>query len=192
MPWKSTKLVFCGLAVRRRTLYVITLVCAIAAVPVMSLALLTLGGNYTRNQQVGLLSATIVTLAMALNGWRLILKHNISLFWEEARVIWPGAVVLLLAATWLGCTVADAVIQRGRMDYIVPTVFGGFMLVVLLVRWAKLGSHTKRSSIVRGDSGRRHSRSGLPAAPASEETVAPELAEDDDAGPEPPSGDSAS
>jgi hypothetical protein len=186
MPWKTTKLAFFGIAVRRRTLYALTLVCTIAAVPVLSLALLFFGGNFARGQKIGFISATIITLALALNGWRLILKHNIALFREEARVIWPGAVVLLFAATGIACAVADSVVKRGRMDYIVPLVFGGGMFIVFVVRCARLGHYPKRSEIVRGSSGRRHSRSGLPATPQPQEAVVVEPVAEDDAGPESP------
>jgi hypothetical protein len=151
-----------------------------------------LGGNFSRAEQIRFLAATVILLALALNGWWLILKHNVTLFREEARVIWPGSIVLLLAATWLAYAVADSVIKRGRMDYIFPLAFGGLMLAVLLVPIAKLGDLTKRSDIVRGDSGRRRSRSGLPPSPASEEKVAAAPTEQDNAGSEPPSVDSVS
>jgi len=186
MPWKSTKLAFCGIALRRRTVYSATLFFAIACLPALSWALLTMSGNFARNQKLGFMAATIITMALALNGWRLILKHNLALFREEARIIWPGAVVLLLAATWLAYAVAESVIKRGRMDYIVPLVFGGLLLIVLVVRCVRIGQYPKRSDIVRGSSGRRRSRSSLPVATATAVAEADAAMEDDDAGPEPP------
>jgi len=186
MPWKSTKLKFCGIPLRRRTLYLVTLVCAITAVPTLSWALLTLGGKFTPGEIIGFFAAAVISLALALNGWRIILKRKITLFFEEARLIWPGSACLLVAATWLGCVVANTVIHRGRLDYIVPSAFGGIMFIFLAYRCATLGSHPKRGAIVRGDSRRSHSQSGLPSAPLAEEELAEPAMEDDDIGPEPP------
>lgn len=189
MPWKATKLVFCGIPVRRRMLYVITLVSAIVCVPTLSWFLLVLDGPFTQGQQVGFAVATVIPLALALNGWRLILKHHSVLFREEARVIWPGSIALLLAATGFACVVAHQVMKRGRMDFIVPLVFGGGLFLVLLVRLFRLSSHPKRSDIVRGDSGRRRSRSHPDASSEPEESVAAEVVGEetaDDESPAPP------
>jgi hypothetical protein len=193
MPWKATKLVFCGIPLRRRTLYVITLAGAIAGVPTMSWGLLALGGAFTRNQQVGLIAAAVISIAVALNGWRLIIKHNSILFREEARVIWPASVVVLLAATCFAAAVAHVAMPHGHMDFIVPFVFGGGLLLVLLYRCFHLSNHPKRSDIVRGDSGRRRSRSTASPVPAV--SVAGEVVEeeaDNDEGPEPPPENSIS
>jgi hypothetical protein len=71
-------------------------------------------------------------------------------------------------------------------------VFGGLLLIVLVVRCVTIGQYPKRSDIVRGNSGRRRSRSGLPVATTPDAVEVGEAAEDDDAGPEPPSADTVS
>ncbi len=159
----------------------------------MSWGLLALGGAFTRNQQVGLIAAAVISIAVALNGWRLIIKHNSILFREEARVIWPASVVVLLAATCFAAAVAHVAMPHGHMDFIVPFVFGGGLLLVLLYRCFHLSNHPKRSDIVRGDSGRRRSRSTASPVPAV--SVAGEVVEeeaDNDEGPEPPPENSIS
>jgi hypothetical protein len=193
MPWKTTKLVFCGIPLRRRTLYIITLASAIALVPTLSWLVLAVLGNSILQQRVSFLVGTLIAGVLALNGWRLILKHNPALFREEARLIWPGSVVLLLVAAWIACTVAHSALKHGRMDYLIPLGLSGPVLILLLVKCATLGSYPKRSS-----SSRHRSRSSQATTPLSgeaslpEEAVADEPLEDDDEGPESPMDDSTS
>jgi len=190
MPWKTTKLVFCGIPLRRRSLYIITLVGAIVSVPTISWALLALESPLSRGQQIGYAVAAVISVGLALNGCRLIIKHNSILFQEEARIVWPGAVVVLLAATGFASVVARNVMKHGRMDYFVPLALGGALLLILLYRCLRLGNHPKRSDIVRGESGRRHSRTNSAASPASAETEVGTMDEDelgDNEDAEPPS-----
>ena len=76
MPWKTTKLVFCGIPLRRRTLYIITLASAIALVPTLSWLVLAVLGNSILQQRVSFLVGTLIAGALALNGWRLIFPRQ--------------------------------------------------------------------------------------------------------------------
>ena len=155
MPWKTTKLKFCGLPVRRRTLYVLTLFFAIAAVPAVSWALLNSGENVPRNRQLEFLGGAAAVVFLALNGWWSIIRTNAVLYREEAKFIWPGAIVLLGLVTWMACDVAERSFNRGQLDYIAPLAFGGALMIFLLLRCVLIGRHQKRSDIVRGGPSRR-------------------------------------
>jgi hypothetical protein len=194
MPWKSTKLTYCGIHVRRRTLYVLAMVFAVASVPTVSWTVLTFNVFYSRNVQWAFLLSALVTICFSLNAWRLILKHNIVLFWEEARFLWPASMALLIVAIGLGYWVADFEIKRGKMDYVVPLAFGGIFFLVLLVRCVRLGTlHQKKSSIVRGGPSRRsRSQSAKAGAVVDEEELAEDYVEEEDDMVEGPPGDSAS
>jgi len=162
MPWKTTKLKFCGVPVRRRTLYILTLFFAIAAVPAISWLLLNSGENIARTRQAEFFAGAAVTVLLALVGWLAIVRNNTTLYREEAKFIWPGAIVLLGLVTWMACNVAETSFKRGQLDYIAPLAFGGIMMAFLFYRCALIGRHPKRSDIVRGGPSRR-SRS-LPVA----------------------------
>ncbi len=155
MPWKTTKLKFCGIPVRRRTLYVLTLFFAIAAVPAVSWALLNSGENVPRARQIEFFGGSAVVVFLALNGWWSIIRTNAVLYREEARFIWPGAAVLLALVTWMACDVAEKSFERGSLDYIAPLSFGGALMVFLLLRCVFISRHLKRADIVRGGPSRR-------------------------------------
>ncbi len=188
MPWKTTKLKFFGVAIRRRSLFALTLFFAVAAVPACSWALVALNANLTNGQKYLFDAGGFITALLAFRGWWLILRHNPVLFREEARVLLPGAVVLLLLAIWVGCTVEDTVIQPAKHHYVVPFALGGLLMVFLLVRCALLGQYPRRGDIVRGESGpRRGSRAPKPGA-----TPSPLVVDEDDVDQPPESGDSTS
>lgn len=164
MPRKPTKLRFFGVAVRRRTLYALTLLFAVASVPTVSWAVLVLQANLPQMQRYGFYAAAILTLFPTFCGWLIITRQNIILYRSEARVIWPSAAVLLAAATWAACNVAASFIAQGKMAYGTPLAFGGVFMLFLLVRCCLLGRHPRRSDIVRGESGppRRKSHPPIP------------------------------
>jgi hypothetical protein len=164
MPWKTTKLKFLGLPVRRRTLYLLTLLFAIAAVPLASWAVLNSEREVPQIQRIEYAAAAAVSILLALMGWLSIVRNHAVLYHEEARYVWPIAILLVVPATLLGWKVADSSLHRGRLDYIVPLVFGGMVLVFLLVRWVLLERHPKRSDIVRGGPSRSHRHRSLPVA----------------------------
>ncbi len=155
MPWKTTKLKFCGFAVRRRTLYVLTLFFAIAAVPAVSWALLNSGQNVSKTRQLEFFAAAAGVVLLALNGWWAIIRTNSIIYREEARFIWPGAVLLLGLVTWMACDVAERSFNRGRLDYIAPISFGGALMIYLLYRCVLIGRHQKRADLDRGGPSRR-------------------------------------
>jgi hypothetical protein len=150
MPWKTTKLKFFGVPVRRRTLHVLTLFFAIAAVPAASWAVLNSGNEVPQLLRMKFEAGAALAIGAALLGWWTIVRNHVVLYYEEARFIWPSAVLLVVLATWLGWKVADLSFQRGRLNYVVPLTLGGMVLLFLVVRWALLGRHPKKSDIVRG------------------------------------------
>ncbi len=150
--------------VRRRTLHILTLFFAIMAVPFVSWAVLNSRAEVPQMERMEYAAGAGVFIGLAFMGWWTIQRNHIVLYYEEARFIWPGAVLLVLLTTGLGWTVADRFFQRGRLDYIVPLSFGGMMLLFLLVRWAQLSRQPKKSEIVRGGPSRGRSRRSLPVA----------------------------
>lgn len=159
MPWKTTKLKFFGVAVRRRTLFALTLLFAVVAVPALSWALVAIPANLANGQKLLFFAGGFFAGILAFKGWWMILRHNPILYREEARVLLPAAMFLLLPAVWLGCVVEDTVINPAKLHHVVPFALGGMLLVFLLVRCALLSHHPRRGDIVRGESGpRRGSR----------------------------------
>jgi len=165
MPWKATKLKFLGVPVRRRTLHLLTLFFAIAAVPLMSWAVLQSGHEVPQTKRMEFALGAMIPIGLTLMGWWTIVRNHSILYHEEARYVWPVAVVMVVPATWLGWKVAEIYFNRGRLDYVVPSFFGGMFFLFLLVRWAMLSRHPKRSEIVRG--GPSRSRKPRPPPVAS-------------------------
>jgi hypothetical protein len=166
MPWKATKLKFFGVSVRRRTLYVLTLLFAILAVFFLSLALINSGAEAPAKWRNAFTGGACITVFVSLIGFWTIVRQQIVLYWEEARYIWPASIPVLLVTMWVTYVVAKTSFSRGRLDYLAPLTFGTLLLAFFLVRCALLNRHPKKKDIVRGESGpmRPRANRSLPVA----------------------------
>jgi hypothetical protein len=163
LPWKSTKLVFCGVPVRRRTLYGITLALGIATVPAWSWAvLMMLNRNPPHWSRLIYLAAAVLVSILALYGTRSILKRKAVLYYEEARRIWPVALVGLFVAAGLAIGVAETFLMPSPICLIVPGVFAAPWLVFILWRWMKLNDAPKHHDRPRQSSSRHGSTPPFP------------------------------
>lgn len=169
MPRKPTRLKYFGIAVRRRTLYALTVFFGIISVPTVSWAILVQQTNVVSLQKDAYIVAATMTVFCAFWGWVTITRHNPIFYRDEARNIWLGGLALLVPVTWLGGMVADTVIKPNRMAYGTPLMLGAAVLLFLIVRLIMLGQHPKRGDIVRGESGpmRKKSRPPVPGSTPS-------------------------
>ncbi len=169
MPRKPTRLKFFGIAVRRRTLYALSVFFAVISVPTISWAILVQQTNVSSMEKDGFIAAAAVTLLCALHGWFVIVHHNPIFYRDEARVVWIGGLVLNVFTTVLGGWVADTIINPRRMAYGTPLLLGGALMVFFLIRCVLLGQQPKKGDIVRGESGplRKKSFTPKPGVPHS-------------------------
>ncbi|HTB62296.1 MAG TPA: hypothetical protein VK737_01800 [Opitutales bacterium] len=166
MPWKTTKLKYLGVSVRRRTLYVVSLLFAILAVPLISWALINSGTQSEPKLRYGFAGAALICVLLSMIGWWTIIRQHIVLYWEEARFIWPATIPIVLGVMWMTYRVSKTTFSRGRLDYLAPLTFGTLLLGFFVVRCVLLGRHPKKTDIVRGESGpaRPRANRSLPVA----------------------------
>jgi hypothetical protein len=136
--------------VRRRTLYGITLFTAAATVPTLACVLLIyFGGDPTQESPTLFALAAFLTGGLALNGLRIILQHDIELYWEEARFIWPAGLVIILLAIWLGCEFCYDIYSDGYWYLALPWLFGSPPALLVLYCWMTVGQAPRRSGKLR-------------------------------------------
>jgi hypothetical protein len=153
-------------------MHLLTLFFAIATVPLASWAVLQSGSEVPQMRRIEFAVGALIAIGLTMMGWWTIVRNHCILYHEEAKYLWPVAVVLVIPATWLGWKVAETYLHRGRLDYLVPLSFGGMAFLFMLARWAMLSRHPKRSDIVRGGP----SRSRKPRPPPVANVLLEELA----------------
>ncbi len=180
MPWKTTKLKFCGVAVRRRTLYILTLLSAISAVPAVSWAVLVPNSTLSITQKLAFFALALATIYCAASGCWTIIRTNSILYREEARLIWPGAALVLLVAIWLGYRVTLSLIEPDKYDFVLTYVLGGVLMFYLLSRCLLLKRHPRRADVQHARASRRDSHGPMrKSSPTPEIASAVELEDED-------------